>query len=63
LTPVFNIRGAYQIGTYDEEGYTKYQLYKDDKRNYITYNEQTNYLVTSTENKGKFNLENSKGVI
>jgi hypothetical protein len=42
LTPVFNIRGANDVGLYDENFYTKVDLKtKDGQRNYITYDEET----------------------
>jgi hypothetical protein len=44
LTPVFNIRGGINIPTYSNGIYTNVPLYKDGERNYIDYNEETNYI-------------------
>lgn len=56
LSPVFNIRGTSDLTP--EVQYKNVDLYKNNKRNYIIYNEET-YLVESAEAE----LENVKGVI
>lgn len=59
LSPVFNIRGGYNI---DENSNFSYEpLYKDGVRNYLTISED-NYSIISS-NKNPVKLENAKGVI
>lgn len=61
LSPVFNIRGAHKITTYNNNGYSQIDVFNEDgKRQYIDFNEQTNYIIDS---QGQFDLENTKGVI
>ena len=61
LSPVFNIRGANKVTTYDPKGYSNKPVYNEEgKRVQISYNEQTNYIL---ETDGTFTLENVKGVI
>lgn len=61
LTPVFNIRGALDIGTYSSDSYSNFPVYEEKNgqkvRKKITYNEET-YLINSA-----IPLENVKGVI
>ena len=59
LSPVFNIRGGYNI---DENSKYSYEpLYKNGVRNYLTISED-NYSIISS-NKNPIKLENAKGVI
>lgn len=61
LSPVFNIRGAYGITTYDSAFYSQQDVYETEngvrKRKFIDYNEQNNYIIN-----GKHE-ENIKGVV
>jgi len=48
LTPVFNIRGAYDIGYDDTKGFLDIPLWTDEKkehRRYIKYNDNTFFMV------------------
>ena len=57
LSPVFNVRGAYNIDEYTE--YTDIPFIEsDDKRKYISYSEE-NFLIED----GTLSYENVKGVI
>lgn len=64
LSPVFNIRGAYNISTYNDSFYTKKPVYKikdniktEERESYIDYDE-SNYYIIDGQNK-----ENVKGVV
>ena len=48
LTPVFNVRGAYQID--NTNGFSHYELTKNGKRNYIKYNDTNFFLADSSNN-------------
>ena len=63
LSPVFNIRGGLNIGTKDE--WSKIDLYtKDGDRHYISYNEDSNYIVGDDLTVlGNISNENTKGII
>lgn len=66
LSPVFNIRGCTNVGSYNEKQYSKISVWitNDDstkERNYITYNESTN-LILGTDSVEAVN-QNVKGVI
>lgn len=71
LTPVFNIRGGCDIGELndDEQYYTKYKLYDNDKRKYIQINEDNCFLTNTESNQkdsnqqGSCKFENAKGVV
>ena len=64
LSPVFNIRGMF-FTKYDQT-YTKFEIYKEQTRNYITYNEETGIIYetnkSSTDEKSQ-QLENVYGVV
>lgn len=49
LTPVFNIRGAIGIGQINQ-GFSKINVEKDNKRHYIKYNESSYYLTDDEVN-------------
>ena len=56
LSPVFNIRGTSELT--EDIQYKNIDLYKNNERNYIVYNEET-YIIEDAEAE----LENVKGVI
>ncbi len=69
LSPVFNIRGGYFNSINDN--YSKFEIYKDNDRNYITYNENTGIIYQDQSQEesdtSKINstisLENVFGVV
>lgn len=69
LSPVFNIRGGYQIGSESETNYTEIDTFDPEKnRIYINISED-NYQIAGSQTykeqqkSGNVVLENSKGVI
>lgn len=60
LSPVFNIRGKYNIHEYYEGQYTKINYYDSNgNRQYIEIDQNTNLLTQGQHNQ----LENAKGVV
>lgn len=68
LTPVFNIRGCSNVREYDKDKeedilYSSINIYKNNERNYIQYNEST-YLINPDKGITRTaQNENVKGVI
>lgn len=64
LSPVFNIRGMYFDKSSLNVNYTEFSLFKDDKRNYVTFNEDTGivYKDTTGSSTNEY-LENAFGVV
>ena len=59
LSPVFNVRGNKDVGTFNDGEYTQIPIIKDGSRNYISYNEET--FIVNNNSTGLF--ENVKGVV
>ena len=68
LTPVFNVRGAIDIGALGKQ-FSEFDVYDNDERHYIKYNENT-FLLTEVQNNTTgnqkniipYSKENTKGV-
>lgn len=66
LTPVFNIRGCSNVSEYDKnktELYSNINIYKNNERNYIQYNESTYLINPDKDSTSTAQNENVKGVI
>ena len=66
LTPVFNIRGCSNVSEYDKnktELYSNINIYKNNERNYIQYNESTYLINPDKDSTSIVQNENVKGVI
>lgn len=60
LSDVFNVRGINNL-SYEDNSYSDILFYKDNKRNYISYDD-INFNIITDNNESNF-LENAKGVV